>query len=348
MIGLGMVLAMRPQPLTAEVSAPDIGLPLVLYMDFASGEFAFGDSSAKSPQAVIDNSASGDRSYITEEGDLAIAGAGVTRVADYSLGSRAGSFEAEATNLLLNSATLSTQSVTVSAQEYTLHFEGTGTVALSGAHVDSIVGVGSGHGNRVALSFTPTEGSLTLTVSGDVTLAQLEVGTAPTAYIDTTATPITRLEDQACVSLSALDLSEGYTVVVDFVGNSQSAGGNFGRVFQLDDGTGGSRQQLMVYGASGVAGIELASEGNVGVVAYNIPLGYGVRQKFAWAFQEDYAQAAIGGTAGAADTEAGYTPPTILRIGHGIGPANWLNVHINTLMIYQGIASETQLETLTT
>jgi hypothetical protein len=34
----------------------------------------------------------------------------------------------------------------------------------------------------VSLTFTPTAGSLTLTVSGSVTLAQLEVGSTATAY----------------------------------------------------------------------------------------------------------------------------------------------------------------------
>jgi len=65
--------------------------------------------------------------------------------------------ESEArTNLLLNSATLATQDVTVTAVPHTVHFTGTG------------------ENNRVSLTFTPTAGTLTLTVSGTVTNAQLE------------------------------------------------------------------------------------------------------------------------------------------------------------------------------
>ena len=70
-------------------------------------------------------------------------------------------------NLLLATATLSTQSVTTLAASYTLTFTGTGTVTLSG----TATGI-NGAGSNV---FTATAGTLTLTVSGDVTLADLRL-----------------------------------------------------------------------------------------------------------------------------------------------------------------------------
>jgi hypothetical protein len=84
-------------------------------------------------------------------------------------------------NLLNATDTLSTQSVTVTAVAHTLAFTGTGTVTLSGVSTAGPL-VGTGAGNRVTLTFTPTAGSLTLTVSGSVTLAQLQLGSADTAY----------------------------------------------------------------------------------------------------------------------------------------------------------------------
>ena len=84
-------------------------------------------------------------------------------------------------NLLVATATLSTQSVTVTAVAHTLSFTGTGTVTLTGASIAGPL-VGTGASNRVSLTFTPTAASLTLTVVGSVTLAQLEIGSTATAY----------------------------------------------------------------------------------------------------------------------------------------------------------------------
>ncbi len=89
-------------------------------------------------------------------------------------------------NQLLNSATLSTQSVTTVAAQYTLSFTGIGSVTLSGAATGTLVGTGAN--NRVSLSFTPTAGALTLTVTGSVTLAMLAFGTLTTYQAITTAT----------------------------------------------------------------------------------------------------------------------------------------------------------------
>jgi hypothetical protein len=91
-------------------------------------------------------------------------------------------------NLLLNSATLSTQNVTTIPVSYIVSFYGTGTITLSGTSTDGPI-VGTGAGDRVYLKFTPTAGTLTLTVSGSVTSAQLErvtYQTTPRAYNATT------------------------------------------------------------------------------------------------------------------------------------------------------------------
>jgi hypothetical protein len=73
-------------------------------------------------------------------------------------------------NLLLNSATLSTQSVTtIVGVRYIVAFYGTGSITLSGAATGTITGTGAGV--QVYSKVTATTTTLTLTVSGSVTSA---------------------------------------------------------------------------------------------------------------------------------------------------------------------------------
>ncbi len=83
-------------------------------------------------------------------------------------------------NVLLATETLATQSVTSIAAQYTLSFTGTGSVTLSGTATGTLTGTGVN--DRVSLTVTPTAGTLTLTVSGSVTKAQLELGTSAGPY----------------------------------------------------------------------------------------------------------------------------------------------------------------------
>ena len=86
------------------------------------------------------------------------------------------------TNLLLNAGTattLNTQTTAaLTAAPYTIYFEGTGSVALSGSFTGSLAGTGAN--NMVALVFTPTAATLTVTVTGSVTYAGLVLGNFPT------------------------------------------------------------------------------------------------------------------------------------------------------------------------
>jgi hypothetical protein len=105
-------------------------------------------------------------------------------------------------NLLVGTTTMATQSVTTTAVQQTLSFKGTGTVTLSGTSTAGPL-VGTGANDTVSLTFTPTAGTLTLTVSGSVTEAQLELGAARTAYqrVGTTRADITESGVDSAFSL---------------------------------------------------------------------------------------------------------------------------------------------------
>ena len=123
------------------------------------------------------------------------------------------SVEKESTNLFLNSDTLSTQGVEVTADPYTVSFEGTGSIEFSGAHTGTLNGV---EGERVETTFTPSAGTLTCTVSGEVLKAQIEQSAYATLYIPTEGTAVTRLAPLPVIDTISTDFAViGF--VCDFV-----------------------------------------------------------------------------------------------------------------------------------
>lgn len=85
-------------------------------------------------------------------------------------------------NLLLNTATLGTQTITVQVGvNYILSIKGTGSVTLTDASTAGPLN-GTGASNRVDLKITAATSSLTLTVAGSVTSARLSAVTYEAAF----------------------------------------------------------------------------------------------------------------------------------------------------------------------
>jgi hypothetical protein len=119
--------------------------------------------------------------------------------------------EESRTNALLNSlldgTSLATQTVVVTAAARTLSFYGTGQIVLSGAHSATVTGTGP-YPARTTLTFTPSIGTLTLTVTGTVQFANLELGSFATSFIPTAASQVTRNADVA--TMTGTNFSDWY------------------------------------------------------------------------------------------------------------------------------------------
>jgi len=224
--------------------------------------------------------------------------------------------EEQRTNLLLNSGTLSTQSVTVTAAAHTLSFTGTGTITLTGTSTAGPL-VGTGESNRVSLTFMPTAGSLTLTVSGTVTNAQLEVGSFRTSYIPTTAAAATRSADVA--SITGSNFSSWYrqdegTVFYDGqVSGSESGTKN---LLGLSNGSGSNIIDLVIPSKLNqrfrvtTGGVQQALQNVIPTASVYNPA------KVAYAFKLDDTNSAGNGTVLSTDTSC--TIPTVDRFTFGV------------------------------
>ena len=239
------------------------------------------------------------------------------------------------TNSLLNSAILSTQSVTVGATYQILSFYGTGTVTLTGVSTAGPL-VGTGENNRVSLTFTPTAGVLILTVSGSVTNAQLEAPatapSSPSSYIPTTTSTVTRAADVA--SITEANFSSWYnqtegTIFVEGSSGSRSGTPSF---FQLDDGTTFERIQVRRNALSGAASLSVR-DGNVTQATVDV-VGYffNTMGKTCAVYSLNDFQLAFNGTLGISDTLG--TLPTVDRASIGGGSSVYINGTIKRLTFW--------------
>jgi len=251
--------------------------------------------------------------------------------------------EESRTNLVFPSAALTTQTRTVTAVAHTLSFYGTGTVVLSGAHIATVTGTGA-YPTRTTLTFTPTAGSLILTVTGSVTEAQLEAGSFPTSYIPTTTASVVRSADVCSITgsnftgfwnpsegtLFASGVTRGYLVMA-------SSGANSNQIAIF-------RNPSPLY-----MRFDVASGGAYTAQIISATITDGSFNKTAGSYATNDARAAFNGTLGTADITV--TVPsnlTTLNIGsQSLGNAPH-NGHIAAIRYFKKRLSNAKLQSLTT
>jgi hypothetical protein len=253
------------------------------------------------------------------------------------------------TNLLINSkadgTTLATQNVAVTAQAYTLSFYGTGTVTLSGASTAGPL-VGSGvFPARNSLTFTPTAGTLTLTVSGTVQYAQLEAGAFATSVIPTGSSSVARSADDANMTgtnfTSWYNQTEG-TFISQF--DSAISAGFGGPLTYYLDGSNRACVQISVAGpyirscnlVAGVTDVDLQISGFTSGQTY----------KFADAYAVNNFGASRNGSATITDTSAALFAATTLGIGRAGVSGGFLNGHVKSIAYYNARLPDAQLQSL--
>ena len=252
------------------------------------------------------------------------------------------------TNLLIDSEALSSQSATTVAGVYTLSFYGTGSITLSGTNTQVVAGTGV-FPSRAKRTITTTAGTLTLTVSGSVIDAQLELGGFATSYIPSYASATTRAADIATMVGSNFtnwyNQSNGsFLVETEASPNSFTSyvAATNGFITQnslhIDNDTGNMRA-VYYSGSVNVATLSLGALGTVGatnVIATAYSAG-------------NFAASRNGGTAVTVSTGAVPTGVTQLNIGgdNRGDPLNYADCHIKDISYYNTRLSNAQLEEMT-
>jgi hypothetical protein len=251
--------------------------------------------------------------------------------------------EGARTNLFLNSATGGTQSVTVAAVAHTLSFRGTGTITLTGTSTAGPL-VGSGASTRVTLTFTPTAGSLTLTVSGSCTNVQLEEGAFASSWIPTAGASVIRNADALTVS------SPGVNFPLSLWAEFQRAvdTGGTERLHSLDNGSEAENANIgmnasdlfrtaMTTGSVLQAGAPVAGA-----------LAIGTIYKGAGRLSLNSVQSALNGTLGTEDT-VGNVPatPTSWRVGAGSDGLVVSYGYLRRAAIFNSALTDAQLQAIT-
>lgn len=257
------------------------------------------------------------------------------------------------TNLFLNSlidgTNLTTQDVTVTAQAYTVSFYGSGSITFSGAHVATLSGAGE-YPKRVTLTFTPSAGTLTCTVTGDVKYAQIEAGAFATSFIPTAGAAATRAADVLSVATSAFPYNQNEGTLFCTANFAQaSANSKFPNPIAAYEDVNNS---IVVEGVQNTSSLyTVIKDGGVSQVAQTTgAFTAGTDVNIALAYAENDVAIGVDGEIAGEDTSC-TIPDGIESLFIGTLSAaatqTFLNGHIKYIAYFQRRLADTDLQTLT-
>lgn len=248
-------------------------------------------------------------------------------------------------NSLLNGTNLSTQSITVTAAPWTISFYGTGSITLSGASTGTINGTGAT--TLTQSTFTPTAGSLTCTVSGQVKWANAELGSFATSFIPTAGVSVTRAADSAVMTgtnfTSWFNATEG-TFVAEWLQDNAPASGVNNGIWEVRGAS--FNDSMALYVATNLATSFNVNVGGVAQATINSAVGsLNVGQKHAASYKlNDFASSFQGAAVG---TDVSGTVPTVTSMVIGnIASGQYCNNWIRRITYYNTRLTNAQLRAL--
>lgn len=260
-------------------------------------------------------------------------------------------------NLVFPSGALTTQTITVTAIPHTLSFYGTGTVVLSGAFTATVTGTGA-YPTRTSLTFTPTAGSLTLTVTGSVVFANLErvnstTGASfPTSYIPTTTGTAARSADLCSITSGAFNSFYNQTEGTLFADVTPQAIAQMATVFTANTTTFNNQHGIYkVNAAFNAAGLKWGGTSVISgapaeaeiITSTDVATS---RSKLSYSYKlNDFAFAYAGNIVGT-DTSGGLPSPTTMHIGNREGSLH-INGHLASVRYYRKRLPNAKLQAIT-
>lgn len=342
---ISMRVTFEPPPVTGNADVtegPDSAVSSSSYVPALDLDFV----SSETPDARLTSSGGVNGTRTNASGVIVAA---TTPRYDYdtaTLALRGVLVEEARTNLLLtsliNGTSLATQNVTVSAVAHTLSFYGTGTVTLSGAATGSLVGSGA-YPARSTLTFTPTAGTLTLTVTGSVQFANLEAGAFATSFIATAGASVTRSAD--VMVMTGTNFSSWYSPTEgSLFTENLSAVASTRLIASISNGTSALRMGLQVVGGGiNFVVADTATQANLAIGTETV----GVALKAIGAYKlNDFAGSANGGTP-VLDTLGSVPTVDRMHIGSSLGTGVFLNGHIRRIRYYNQRLPNAVIQALT-